>query len=95
MGIDVTGLSDELRNDKDIMNNLKEIEIEMAGNKLNLGPKSDILLKLCSKGLTKFTENKMMNKMKEIQKGDSTKSAMDKLNTKPLNSELKDKYSDI
>ena len=56
---------------------------------------TDILLKLCTRGLAKFSENKVMNKMKEIQNKDFGKDAMDKLNTKPINENLKDKYSDI
>ena len=94
-GVDITGLCDDLKNDKEIINNMKEIEIEMTANKMNLGPKTDILLKLCTRGLAKFSENKVMNKMKEIQNKDFGKDAMDKLNTKPINENLKDKYSDI
>jgi len=95
MGIDLTGLSDELKNDPDMMSNLKEIEIEITSNKLNIGAKTDVLLKLCTKGLTKFTENKMINKMKSLKSVDSTKIAMDKLNAKIPNNELKEKYNDI
>jgi hypothetical protein len=95
MGIDLTGLAEELKNDPDVVSNLKEIEIEMTANKLNVGAKTDILLKICTKGLAKFTENKMINNMKAVKSVDSTKVAMDKLNTKPLNSDLKQKYDDI
>ena len=95
MGIDLTGLSDELRNDPDVVSNLKEIEIEMTSNKMNLGAKTDILLKICTKGLAKFTENKMINKVKSMKNGDTSKTVMDTLNSKPVNDELKNKYNDI
>lgn len=95
MGIDLTGLTEELKNDPDVISNLKEVEIEMTANKLNVGAKTDILLKICTKGLSKFTENKMINKMKSLKSSDTTKLAMDKLNCKALNENLKNKYDDI
>ena len=95
IGVDLTGLSEDLKNDKDIIMNLKEIEIEMIGNKLNLGPKVDILLKICTKSLTKYTENTMINNMKKVDKSDITKDISSKLNCKPPNEVLREKYDDI
>jgi hypothetical protein len=94
MGIDVTGLSDDLRNDPEMISNLKEIEIEMIASKYNLSPKADVLLKICTKGLTKYTENKLNNRMKDMKKDDS-KIAVDLLSAKPINEELKNKYNDL
>jgi hypothetical protein len=94
-GIDISGLSEELKSDPEMISNLKEIEIEMTANKLNVGAKADILLKICTKGLSKFTENKMINKMKSLQTSDKSKQAMDQLNSKPINNELKNKYNDL
>jgi hypothetical protein len=94
-GIDISGLSEELKSDPEMISNLKEIEIEMTANKLNVGAKADILLKICTKGLSKFTENKMINKMKSMQTCDKSKQAMDQLNSKPINNELKNKYNDL
>lgn len=95
MGIDLTGLTEELKNDPDMISNLKEVEIEMTANKLNVGAKTDILLKICTKGLAKFTENKMINQMNTLKSSDKTKSAMDQLNSKPPNEILKEKYTDL
>ena len=95
IGVDLTGLTDELKNDKEIIMNLKEIEIEMIGNKLNLGPKVDILLKICTKSLTKYTENTMINSMKNLNKNDVTKDISAKLNCKPKNDILEEKYMEL
>ena len=95
VGVDLTGLSDDLKNDKDLMMNLKEIEIEMIGNKVNMGPKVDILLKICTKSLTKYTENSLINSMKKIDKNDVTKDITSKLSCKPKNEVLEAKYNDI
>ena len=95
IGVDLTGLTDELKNDKEIIMNLKEIEIEMIGNKLNLGPKVDILLKICTKSLTKYTENTIINSMKNLNKNDVTKDISAKLNCKPKNDILEEKYMEL
>ena len=95
VGVDLTGLSDDLKNDKDLMMNLKEIEIEMIGNKVNMGPKVDILLKICTKSLTKYTENSLCNSMKKLDKNDVTKDITSKLSCKPKNEVLEAKYNDI
>ena len=95
IGIDITGLSDDLRNDKDIISNLKEIEIEMTAGKLNVGPKVDVMFKLCQAGLGKFTQNKLLSKMKDASKTERLKDIAGKLQSKPLNEELQEKYKDI
>ena len=94
VGVDLTGLSDDLKQDKDIIMNLKEIEIEMIGNKLNLGPKMDILLKICTKSVTKYTENSLINSIKKVDKGDITKNISSTLSCKPKNEILEKKYND-
>ena len=92
-GIDLTGLSNDLKDDKEVMNCLKEIEIESVASKLNLGPKTDLLLKLCTKAVGKFSENKLLN-MTKSKNGD-TSGIMNKLSAKPLNESLKVKYDDL
>lgn len=94
-GIDLTGLSDDLRNDPELMSNLKEIEIEMTSQKLNLGAKGDLLLKICTKSLTKYTENKLIKSMKKNDGGDTTKQVYNKLSEKPKNEELEEKFNDL
>ncbi len=94
-GVNVVGLTDDLRADKDIISNLKEIEIEMTAGRINVGPKTDVMFKLCQTALSKFTHNKLVNKMEEAGKKEKMREVMDKLQAKPVNVELQEKYKDI
>lgn len=95
IGFDITGLTDDLRNDRDIVSNLKEIEIEMTAGRFNVGPKTDVLLKLCQASLSKYTQNKLISKMKQASSKQTIGVAMDKLQSKPPNVDLEKKYDDL
>ena len=87
-------MTDELKNDHDVINNLKEIEIELTAGKVNLGPKTDLLLKICTKSVHKFTENNMLKKVKNVPDDQATR-VINTLQSKPINTELQQKYNDI
>ena len=95
IGVDVIGLTDELKADREINNNLKEIEIEMTAGRLNFGPKTDVLWKTSQTILSKYTHNKLISKMKDMNKQRTTTKIMDSLQCKPINHELKVKFDDI
>jgi hypothetical protein len=95
LGFDINGLTDDLRNDRDIVSNLKEIEIEMTAGRFNLGPKADVMLKLCQASLSKYTQNRLVSKMQEKSNKQAAGKAADVLACKPPNVELQKKYNDI
>ena len=87
-GLDITGLADDMKKDKDVINCLKEIEIESVASKVQLGVKTDLILKLCIKSVAKYSENKLMKMTKAKDEGQG-KIIADKLSSKPLNEVLK------
>ena len=94
-GLDVTGLAEDMRNDKEVVSCLKEIEIESVASRIQFSPKVDLILKLCMKSVQKFSENKIMTFNKDKASKINTKGIGNELSSKPPNEELKEKYSDL
>lgn len=95
MGINVCGLAEDMRNDKEVVNCLKEIEIESVASQIQLTPKLDLIMKLCMKSVSRYSENKIMSLSQTGIADEKTKQVIDKLNAKPVNESLQKKYDDL
>ena len=67
----------------------------MTAGRLNFGPKVDVLFKTSQALLSKYTQNKLIKHAKSMDKERVSTKIMDKLQCKPVNSELKEKFADL
>jgi hypothetical protein len=97
VGVQAQGLSRDVVADPDIVRCLKEILIDSSITSLNIGPKTDLAIKIGMRIVQQDSQNRIETRMKEVEDVKSrikAKVAEDKPKSK-VSVSLEEKYSDL